>query len=40
LGEVILKGEDHIAKEDQPVTGAGIIDVRRLLGGDVQLLTE
>ena len=31
---------NHIAEEDQPLAGACVTDMRRLLGGDIQPLTE
>lgn len=40
LREVIHEGQDHIAEKDKPLSGAGIADVRRLLVGDIQALTE
>ena len=40
LGEIIHKGQDHIPEEDKPLSRAGIADVRRLLGGDIQPLAE
>ena len=40
LREVIHKRQDHIAEEDQPLAGACVADMRRLLIGDVQALAE
>ena len=38
--EVIHKGQDHVPEKDKPLSGAGIADMRCLLGGDIQPLTE
>ena len=40
LREVIHKRQDHIAEEDQPLAGACVADMRRLLVGDIQALAE
>lgn len=40
LGEVVHKGQDHITKEQQTLTGRGIADMACLLAGNVQPLAE
>lgn len=40
LREVIHKRQDHIAEEDQPLAGACVADMCRLLVGDIQALAE
>jgi len=40
LRKVIHKWQDHIAEEDQPLAGACVADMCRLLGGDIQSFTE
>lgn len=40
LREVIHKRQDHITEEDQPLAGACVADMRRLLVGDIQALAE
>ena len=40
LREVIHKRQDHVAEEDQPLAGACVADMCRLLVGDIQTLTE
>lgn len=37
---MIHKWQDHIAEEDQPLAGACVADMCRLLGGDIQSFTE
>ena len=37
---MVHEGQDHVAEKDKPLSGAGIADVRRLLVGDIQALTE
>ena len=40
LREVVHEWQDHVPEKYKPLPGAGIADVRRLLVGDVQALTE
>ena len=37
---MVNKGQDHVAEEQQPLTLAGMGDVGKLMGRDVELLCE